>query len=151
MDGNLMQNIVLCVVISALVSIIVDLVADYVKSRRVSPSRRNSDAHAPLPQNETITFVPRTQSAVSGSSRPPALPTGAHPATRPTRRRAPSGTAARALPRSMPSQSVGQGNPNYFPRCPIHRCSNRPHEPQVIFWDNGRNMWRCHRGHYFNS
>lgn len=38
-----------------------------------------------------------------------------------------------------------------YPRCPIHKCCNRRGESQKIFYDNGRRMWRCYRGHNFSS
>lgn len=55
-------------------------------------------------------------------------------------------------PPELPRRSgVRRMEPDSFPRCPIHRCSNRPGEFQKIFWDVERNMWRCYKNHYFLS
>lgn len=40
---------------------------------------------------------------------------------------------------------------NSFPKCPIHKCRNRPGEVQMIFWDPTNEKYMCHRGHYFTG
>lgn len=150
MDGTMMQNIILCVLISTLVSIIVDLIADVVRARRITANQSNVTRLTPISVNRSSASLPPRPQVVPRSTYPPALPTGTGSAS--VAQRSSIRPAERAMPRSLPSQAgVGQGNPNGFPRCPIHRCCNRPHEPQMIFWDSGRAMWRCHRGHYFQS
>lgn len=151
MDGILMQNVILCVAISTLVSVIVELTADYVRRRRMPVERRNVSIYTSLPTDGSNLPMPRNQSVEVSISQPPALPVSVNSSMRASQNRT-TRAHIRTQPRELPQRiPIGRGNPSYFPRCPIHRCSNRPHEPQVIFWDDGRKMWRCHRGHYFHS
>lgn len=57
----------------------------------------------------------------------------------------------RVTPPPMPAPVNTRMQPGDFPRCPIHRCCNRPGTPQKIFWDGERHMWRCYKNHYFQS
>lgn len=61
-------------------------------------------------------------------------------------------TRGQAVPPSLPNRGRAAAmNPEYFPKCPIHKCCNRRGENQKIFWNEQRNMWSCYHGHYFMS
>ncbi len=49
-----------------------------------------------------------------------------------------------------PARTVRRIRVEDFPRCPKCRCYNRASEPQKVFWDSERHMWRCIMGHYYN-
>ncbi len=39
--------------------------------------------------------------------------------------------------------------PSQFPCCPYDKQRNVPGKPQVVFWDSGKNCYRCSKGHSF--
>lgn len=60
------------------------------------------------------------------------------------------GTQRRQGPKRLPTTRTRTSIYDY-PRCYIHRCYNRPGEKQVIFWNREKEMYQCHRGHYFTG
>lgn len=38
-----------------------------------------------------------------------------------------------------------------YPKCPYHRLRNTPGKPQMIFWDNGKKVYHCCKGHDFTG
>lgn len=92
------------------------------------PPRRNRVAQAPA--------AARTQTVTRSYSTPSQLPP-----------RKPSLTqTTNAVQKQRGHRPL---KPNQFPCCPYCKERNVVGAPQLIFWDSGRNCYRCSNGHQF--
>lgn len=139
MEGGIVSYIVIGVVVSIIVNFVLDQVKILIQIIRHRRSRIET-ADTLLAQLFQINTVP------------PEFPDRQEYIQRNRQEHMQTAHRRNRQPPDLPRRpGVRRMEPDSFPRCPIHRCCNRPGEPQKIFWDAGRKMWKCYKNHYFSS
>lgn len=143
MEGEIMEYITIGVIIAVVFNMILVRVRKIIKLIK----EKNDRANTPIPDTRVYHVPdpivtarpPRPNVTRQNSGVQPDLPHHRNPRK--------TGT-----PPPLPSRTnMVRREPEDFPRCPVCRCSNKPGQQQVVFWDTMTRRWRCHRGHSFSS
>lgn len=111
-----------------------------------APRRRTVRRPPPLPPRDHRNTAPppvaRPQTGTRGAAPTRPLPP----------RRVSASATVNAAANTVRAGSGPRGlQPHQFPCCPMDKSRNVPGMQQLIFWDSGKNCYRCSRGHRFRS
>ena len=134
--------LIMGIIISSLVNYIV---VKIVNNKRDERARREFESSV-FPDSEgvdlrrALSYEPADEET-RGATPPPLPQSEALPVRSSSRE-----IGAPGLPEQIDDSLLGIES---YPRCPVHRCGNKAGQPQMVFYDPARRMYRCHRGHYF--
>ncbi len=145
MEGGMLEYIILDVIISAVVFLILIKVSNligYIRMRHNNTNQNRVRAEYRHPRID--------HSIVNRPAMPVSPPSHTAPAR--THHNTTNRFGRRESPPPIPTNPTRRRMyPDSYPSCPQCGSNNRNGGPQMIFWDRTNNMWRCQRGHAFES